>query len=240
MAREQSLVETFVRLVDSLVDDYDVVDFLQHLATRCVELLDVSEAGIMLVDPDGHLRYMASSSERMRIVELLELQLEEGPCWHAYRRSEPVVSGSPQDMTARWPRFGPGAADAGFASVSALPMRLRSEVIGALNLFSSRAGELGADDLRVAQAMADVATIGILHERAIHDARVRSGQLTAALESRVIIEQAKGIIAERNGINVDDAFDLLRRFARDHNRRLGDVARDIVDGALNPEWLKHA
>jgi GAF domain len=155
MAREQALVETFVGLVDSLVDDYDVVDFLRSLATRCVELLDVSEAGIALVDSDGKLRYMASSSEQMRLVELLELQLEEGPCLDAYRQRHAVLSRSQADISARWPRFASHVRGAGFASMSAVPMRLRDQVIGALNLFSTRSGDLSDEDLRVAQAMAD-------------------------------------------------------------------------------------
>jgi GAF domain-containing protein len=233
MTREQALVETFVELVDSLVEDYDVVEFLQGLAARCVELLDVSEAGIMLVDPAGKLRYVASSSERMRVVELLELQLEEGPCFDAYRLHEPVVSHSQEDAAARWPTFAGHVLDAGFASVAAVPMRLRSQVIGALNLFSVEDGEIASDDLRLGQAMADVATIGILHHRAIRDAHALVGQLEGALDSRVVIEQAKGVLAARGGIGIDDAFQRIRGFARQRNRLLSDVARDIVSGSLD-------
>jgi GAF domain-containing protein len=232
MTREQALVETFVELVDSLVEDYDVVEFLQGLATRCVELLDVSEAGIMLVDPDGRLRYVASSSERMRLVELLELQLEEGPCFDAYRQRVAVVSRSLDDAAARWPTFAAHVRDAGFASVAAVPMRLRTEVIGALNLFSVATGGIAVDDLRLGQAMSDVATIGILHHRAMRDAHALVGQLEGALESRVVIEQAKGVVSARGGVGVDDAFQQIRRFARDHNRLLSDVAREIVGGSV--------
>jgi transcriptional regulator with GAF, ATPase, and Fis domain len=233
MNREQALVETFVELVDSLVEDYDVVEFLEGLATHCVELLDVSEAGIMLVDPDGKLRYVASSSERMRLVELLELQLEEGPCFDAYRQRDSVVSHSIDDAADRWPTFAAHVRDAGFSSVAAVPMRLRSRVIGALNLFSVETGEIAADDLRVGQAMADVATIGILHHRAMHDAHSLVGQLEGALESRVVIEQAKGVVAARGVVGVDDAFGQIRSFAREHNRLLSDVAREIVSGSID-------
>ena len=240
MTREQILVEAFVGLADTLVDDYDIIDFMQTLAERCVELLDVSEAGIMLADPDGKLRHAACSSERMRLVEFFELQVEEGPCFDAYRDHVAVLCDSPEDAAARWPRFAPEAQKSGFVIVSAVPMRLRTQVIGALNLFSSGVGVLNDDDLGVAQAMADIATIGILQERVIRDRGVFASQLEFALESRVAIEQAKGIVAEHNGINVDDAFDLIRRFTRSHNRLLSDTARQIIDGSVRPEQLAHS
>jgi GAF domain-containing protein len=237
MAREELLVETFVTLADTLVDEYDVIDFLQTLAERCVELLDGSEAGIMLADADGRLRHAACSSERMRLVELFELQHEEGPCFDAYSRQTAVVSGSPDDAEARWPRFAPHAREAGFAAVSAVPMRLRTEVIGALNLFSSEPRALGDDDVRVVQALADVATIGILQERAIRDSNALSSQLEVALESRIVIEQAKGIVAEHQRVSVDEAFELLRHFARDHNRLLAETCRQVITGSLRPEAM---
>lgn len=227
-------------LADTLVDSYDVIDFLQMLAERCVELLDVSEAGIMLADDKGGLRHAACSSERMRLVELFELQLEEGPCFDAYTHQTPVLSGGPEDTHARWPRFAPHAEEAGFASVVALPMRLRSHVIGALNMFSSEAGILAEEDVRVAQAMADVATIGILQERSIQSGRDLSDQLKRALESRVLIEQAKGIVSEHNQIGVDEAFALLRAFTRTNNRLLADTCRQVIDGTLPTDVLNSA
>jgi len=237
MAREELLVATFVTLADTLVDDYDIIDFLHTLAERCVDLLDTSAAGIMLADAGGTLRHAACSSKQMRLVELLELQLEEGPCFDAYSRQRPVLSDSPEDAETRWPRFAPHARDAGFAAVSAVPMRLRTQVIGALNLFSSERGTLNDDDVRVAQAMADIATIGILQERAIRDGRTVSAQLESALESRIVIEQAKGVVAEHDRVTVDDAFQRLRRYARDHNRLLSDTARQVVDRSLQPADL---
>jgi GAF domain-containing protein len=214
-----------------------VIEFLQSLAERCVDLLDVSEAGIMLADRDGRLRHAACSDERMRLVELFELQLEEGPCFEAYRRREPILCDTADEAEARWPRFAPRALDAGFVAVSALPMRLRDELIGALNLFSDRRGALDQDDVRLAQAMADVATIGILQERAIHEARDLSSQLQVALDSRVVIEQAKGVLAEHHRFTVDEAFTMLRGYARDHNALLSRIAAQVVDGSLEPEVL---
>jgi transcriptional regulator with GAF, ATPase, and Fis domain len=237
MAREDTLVESFVLLADTLVDDYDVIDFLETLAERSVELLDVSAAGIMLADPAGGLRHAACSSERMRVAELFELQLEEGPCVDAYRDRTTIVSDSPEDAAARWPRFAPHALENEFVSVAAVPMRLRTQVIGALNLFSTNSGALAAADLRVAQALADVATIGILHERAVNDARAVTSQLEGALQSRIVIEQAKGIVAEHNHISVDVAFSLIRGYVRRNQLRLRDTAAQIISGTVSPDEL---
>jgi GAF domain-containing protein len=233
VAREQLLVETFVTLADTLVDDYDVIDFLQALAEGCVDLLDVTAAGIMLADPHGSLRHAACSSEQMRLVELFELQVEQGPCFDAFRDRTAVVSDSVDETARRWPKFAPGAAEHGFVFVSAVPMRLRTQSIGALNLFSSARHGLTDNDLRVAQGMADVATIGILQQRAIQDATELAGHLESALESRIVIEQAKGVIAQHDRISVDDAFARIRTFARSNHLLLSATARRIVDGSLS-------
>ena len=232
MADQQRLIETLVLLADTLVDEYDVIDFMRTLAERSVELVGVSAAGIMLADVDGRLRHAACSSEQMRLVELLELQMEEGPCFDAFRGQAAVRSDTPDDACARWPNFGPQASEGGFAAVSAVPLRLRGQAVGALNLFSASEGALHDDDLAVAQAMADVATIGVLQARLIHDQTVLTTQLETALNSRVIIEQAKGVVAERNQMDVDEAFVLIRRAARNTNRLLLDTAKGVVDGTL--------
>jgi len=237
MAREQDLLAAFIEFADTIVDEYDVVEFLHRLATRCVELVDASEAGIMLADRDGTLRYVASSSERMRLIELFELQHDEGPCLDAFRDGVAVHSSLLAEAMERWPHFAPHAQEIGFASVSAVPMRLRSEVIGALNIFSTKTEPLGPDDQKVAQALADIATIGILQERALNDALVVTSQLEAALESRIVIEQAKGIVAERNHVTIDTAFTLLRAHARSHNALLSQTASKIVEGTLATDQL---
>jgi GAF domain-containing protein len=237
MAREQRLVETFVALADTLVADYDVIDFMQTLAERSVELLDVSAAGIMLADPQGRLRHAACSSEEMHLVELFELQHAEGPCFDAYSRGTSIRSDSPDDADTRWPHFAPHARDRGFASVSAVPMRLRDQIIGALNIFSGTEAALQDADLQLAQALADIATIGILHERTVRESHNVSAQLQGALDSRVVIEQAKGIVAERHQLNVDDAFQTIRRYARGRQLRLSDVAARIIDGTLRTTEL---
>ena len=232
MNREAALVQTFVDLADTLVDDFDIVDLLTALSNRCVEVLDVSTVGIMLVDANGELRAMASSSEVMRIVELFELQSQEGPCLDSYRSGEPVDE-LLATATARWPTFAPVALDAGFRAAAALPMRLRDQVIGALNLFQTEARALSGDDTLVARALADIATIAILQHRKIAEADAINDQLNNALTSRIVIEQAKGIVAEREQLDMPDAFDRLRAFARSHNRRLHDVASEIVGGTLD-------
>ena len=237
MAKEREVLRALVEVADTFVDDYDVVDFLQRLTERCVTILDVDEAGVMLVDATRTLRYVASSSEKMRTVELLELQHEEGPCLDAYRDGVLIVTTAAVEADTRWPVFGSHARKAGLESLAGVPMRLRLERIGALNLFSRRGGGLTAEDQDVAQALADIATIGVLQARAIQDSRIVSAQLQTALESRIAIEQAKGIIAEYLSITVDEAFTTLRSHARTHNRKLTDAARSVVSGALRPDTL---
>ena len=235
MSWERLLARTMVELVDTLVDDFDVVDLLSLLAGRCVEMLDVTAAGLKLVAPEGDLRVVASSSEAMRLVELFELQSQEGPCPDCYGTGAPSLSPDLASATGRWPRFAPVAFEAGFRAVHALPMRLRGLTIGALNLFRSEEGLLSEADLITAQAMADVATIAILQHRAAAAAHTVIDQLGHALDSRVVIEQAKGLLAARSGQDMDSAFARLRRHARNHNLRLADVAQSVIAGTLVPD-----
>jgi GAF domain-containing protein len=232
MPREALLARTMVELADTLVDEFDVVELLTLLTDRCVEVLDVSAAGLILMAPEGDLRVMASSSEAMRVLELFELQSQEGPCMDCYRTGRPVVNQDLATVDGRWPRFAPEAIEAGFHSADALPMRLRGTVIGALNLFRAEPGALDDADIVAAQAFADVATIAVLQHRAAHEAQVVNEQLNHALNSRIIIEQAKGVLAERAGLDMEQAFARLRNHARNHNLRLVDVARDVISGAL--------
>ena len=227
MPREALLTRTLVELADNLVEDFDVVDLLTLLADRCVEIVDVAAAGLMLASADGELRVVASSSEAMRVLEVFEAQADEGPCVDAYRSGQPVVNVTIDDANSRWPRFAPKAADAGFQSIHALPMRLRGENIGALNLFQAEEGQLDDADVAAAQALADVATIAIVAHRAARDAQVRNEQLTQALNTRIVIEQAKGVVAERAGLDMEEAFTRLRRHARQHHLRLTDVAHAV-------------
>ncbi|MEO8694653.1 MAG: GAF and ANTAR domain-containing protein [Acidimicrobiales bacterium] len=232
MWREQSIVRTFVELTDTLVEDFDVVELLTVLAARCVEVLDVAAAGLMLVSPDNELRVIASSSEAMRLLELFELQSEEGPCTECFATGSSVVHPRLSEGDLRWPRFSPRALEAGFQSVQALPMRLRGQTIGALNLFRTDTGSLTEADMTTAQAFADVATIAILQNRAASEAQAVNDQLNHALNSRIVIEQAKGMVAERDGLDMDQSFRRLRSYARSHNLRLVDVACSVIDGSL--------
>lgn len=233
MSREQLLARTLVDLADTLVEDFDMVELLTRLTDGCVDVLDVGAAGLMLTAPDGALRVMASSSEAMRVLELLELQAQEGPCLDCFRSGEPVVNQDLDTSIARWPQFAPAALAAGFRTVHALPMRLRGTVLGGLNLFSVDARHIHPADLEAAQALADVATIALLQHRATHEAQVLNEQLSQALNTRIVIEQSKGIIAEREGVEIDEAFGLLRGHARNHNLLLADVARAVIAGTVN-------
>jgi GAF domain-containing protein len=227
----QLLSETFVELTDTLVADFDVIDFLHVLTGRSAALLDVSAVGLLLTDQRGELRVVAASSEAARLLELFQLQNDQGPCLDCFRSGQPV-SATDLGTDQRWPRFAAAAARTGFAAVQALPMRLREQVIGALNLFRTAPGTFDLADVRVGQALADVATIGLLHERNMRRGDTLNEQLQTALNSRVVIEQAKGKLAERLGLDMDQAFSVLRGYARSRNRRLSDVARGLVDGTV--------
>ena len=224
------LSETFVELTDTMVAGFDVIDFLHVLTDRSVRLLDVSAAGLLLADPRGELRVVAASSEAARLLELFQLQNDQGPCLECFRTGRPVAAADLATAAVRWPRFAPAARRAGFGAVQALPMRLREQVIGALNLFRADAGALAPADIRVGQALADVATISLLHERSMRYSDTLNEQLQAALNSRVVIEQAKGKLAERLGVDMDQAFTLLRAQARTGNHQLSDLARAFIEG----------
>src|ERR1700678_2154798 len=223
----QLLSETFVELTDTMVAGFDVIEFLHVLTDRSVRLLDVSAAGLLLADPRGELRVVAASSEAARLLELFQLQSDQGPCLDCFRSGRPV---SATDLSAgqRWPRFADAAGQAGFCAVQALPMRLRDQVIGALNLFRATAGPFDAVAVHVGQALADVATISLLQERSMRHSETLNEQLQAALNSRVVIEQAKGKIAERFGLDMGEAFITMRDYARRHNRRLSELAQAFI------------
>jgi len=225
------LSDTFVELADTMVAEFDVIDFLHLLTDRSVALLAASAAGVVLADPRGELRLAAASTEEAGLLELFQLQNDQGPCLECFRTGRPVTAGDLTGPAQRWPRFAEAAAASGFRAVEALPMRLRDQVIGALNLFRAEPGPLDPADLRIGQALADVATIGLLHERNVRRGEAVAEQLQAALNSRVIIEQAKGKLAERLGIDMDRAFTMLRDYARNTNQHLTDIARTFVDGA---------
>jgi hypothetical protein len=230
--REELLARTFVDVADTLVADFDVVDFLTLLTTRTVELFELSEAGLLLADPAQGVNVAASSSHRMELLELFEIQHDEGPCLDCYRGGEPIQCADLTAASDRWPRFAPEAVARGYRSVFAVPMRLRAQVIGSLNLLREVPGELGASDLVAAQALADVATIGILQQRAATEQRLLAEQLQYALDSRVTVEQAKGVIAEHAQIDMDSAFSALRLYARNHNERLVEVAHAVAARTL--------
>lgn len=238
--REQAVSRAFVALADTLVDDYDMIDLLDQLVTHSVALLAADAAGILLGDPHGQLRVVAASSDDAELMELLQLQNEQGPCMDCYRTGRPV---SVPDLpnANQWPAFTAAVtAVKAFRSVHALPLRLRGEAIGALNLFHRVVGPLPETDLALGQALADVATIGILQERAIRRGEVLNEQLQTALTSRVVIEQAKGVLAQHHTLTMDAAFDRLRSYSRNHNLRLADVARQLATSKLDPATITAA
>jgi transcriptional regulator with GAF, ATPase, and Fis domain len=230
---ERQLAEAFVEMADTLVDEFDLLDFLHRVTARCADVLGVSAAGIMLTDQRGALRVIAASTERTRLLELLQMQTNEGPCPECFHTGQPVAVADINASRDRWPLFAGQAREAGFASTHALPMRLRTDIIGALNLFHTEPGALPANTIRLGQGLADVATIALLQARTISHRETLAEQLQTALNSRIVIEQAKGVIAERHQLDMSQAFTLLRNSARDRNRRLSELARTVVEGAEN-------
>jgi GAF domain-containing protein len=229
------LATTFVELADSLVEDFDVIDLMVLLTERCVELLGANAAGLLLADPQGTLHLMAATSEALETVELFQIQSDEGPCRDCFHLGETVSTLNLADEGARWPSFAPVAADAGFRAAHAFPLRLRGQVLGALNLFRTEPVALSELDVATAQALADVATIAVLQSRAAEDAQVVADQLQDALNTRVSIEQAKGIVAEGLGCTTDEAFRQLRRHASHLSQRLGETSQEVIDGRVTIE-----
>jgi transcriptional regulator with GAF, ATPase, and Fis domain len=227
---EQLLAKTFVELADNLVADFDLIDFLRLLTDRCVGILGVSAAGVLLADRNGELRVMAASDEQARLLELFQLQNDEGPCLECFRTGTAVTVPDLAAEARRWPRFVAQAQLRGFTSVQALPMRLRDDIVGALNLFSSSPGLFDPAAVPIGQALADVATISLLQQRSTQVSTLLNEQLQTALNSRVLIEQAKGKLAERLDIDMEQAFTALRRYARAHQLRLSDLALAFVNG----------
>ncbi|OIH99554.1 MULTISPECIES: GAF and ANTAR domain-containing protein [unclassified Curtobacterium] len=230
--REHRLVDTFVALTDTLVDDYDVVDLLQTLVDNVVDLFDASAAGILLVNQHQELEVLASTNERSGFVGLLQLDSGEGPCVECFSTGRLVSVEDQAEMRRRWPTFAAASAESGYASVHAIPMRLRDTTLGSLNLFREAEGRLNADDALAAQALTDVATISILQQRTVEHAKVAQDQLQRALDSRVVIEQAKGFVAYTHQVDMETAFRMLRQYARSHQERLADVARAVVERRL--------
>jgi GAF domain-containing protein len=233
MTREANVVRSLVEMADTLVDDYDVIDLLTGLADRCVTILGASAAGVMLASPGGSLGLVASSSEAMRLLELFELQAQEGPCLDAFATGEAVGHQDLEAAPGKWPSFTAAAREAGFRSALALPLRLREVTLGALNLLSVTRAPMDEADVIVARAFADLAALSISQHRASAEAQRLNEQLSAALSSRVVIEQAKGVISERAGVDLAEAFVRLRSYARNRNLRLTDVAQAAVNGTLD-------
>jgi transcriptional regulator with GAF, ATPase, and Fis domain len=231
-SRQDRLNQAFIALSDTLIRDFDILDVFDLLVRTCVEVLEVDSAGILLSDTWGRLKVVASSSEAMEALELLALQSDEGPCVESYRVGEPVAVSQLDRSHHRWPTFTRAAIAAGYASVQALPLRLREQNIGALNLFHRRTEAMTDADVRVAQALADVATIAILKESADRSSWALIDQLQHALDGRIIIEQATGRLAERGNITQQEAAELLRAYSRSHQQKISGTARQIVDRTL--------
>jgi GAF domain-containing protein len=232
VTRESDVVAVFVELTETMVSGSDLEEFLHLLSRRVVTLLDVDAAGVMLADENDRLRAIAASNEDTHLLEMFSLQNQEGVCIDVYRHGE-VEQTSTAGTTDRWPNFSRLAISHGYGWLCGVPLRHGEEVIGALNLFRKVDAPLGESDVLLAQALADVATVALLQRRETAQARQRATQLQQALDSRVLIEQAKGMLAARLGVAPDEAFGILRGHARSNNRKLHDVAHEVVHGDLS-------
>jgi transcriptional regulator with GAF, ATPase, and Fis domain len=230
--REGAVIAAFVSIAEALADDYDIVDLYTGLTATCAQLLDVEWAGLLLVDSAGVLRVAAASSEHARDRELFQLQCEQGPCVDCFESGEAVSVPDLESESERWPRFAPTAVAAGFASVHAVPMKLHSTVLGALGLFGAKTGVLEPGDRLLARSLANVACVALVASRAAADGKALNYQLQHALDSRVIVEQAKGFLAQYAELDVDKSFGILRKFCRDRNLRLTDVALQLLERKL--------
>jgi transcriptional regulator with GAF, ATPase, and Fis domain len=228
LQRQARLAERFVRLADTLVDDFDVVEVLDDLMGTCLDLLEVDEAGLLLNDPQGNLQRLASSSEEARLLELLQAQTREGPCFEAVQSGQMIIVDRIEDSRDRWPKFAAQATADGFRSVYAFPLRLRDATIGGLNLFCTKEDSLDEEGRVIAKALADIATIGILQQRSLHRTSLLAENLQHALNTRVVVEQAKGVLAERGDLPMEETFARLRSYARSNNLKLSDVAHAVV------------
>jgi GAF domain-containing protein len=228
MIAAERLVEVFVEMADTLVDDFDLIEFLQKLATYSSDLLDARAAGLLLADHRGRLQVMAASDERSEMLELFQVQAHEGPCQDCFTQGEAVVNADLAQAHDRWPTFAPHAVAAGYRSVHAFPLRLRHQTYGALNLFGAEPGHIDPGDAKIVQALADVATISMVQQRAIQRGDELTAQLQGALNTRIVIEQAKGMIAQTHGISPDQAFTMLRAYCRKNNETLSVVADRVI------------
>ena len=237
MIAADRLAHIFVEVADTLTDDFDLIEFLQGLTARSSDLLEISAVGLLLADHHGRLRLMAASDERTQMLELFQLQSHEGPCHECFSTGRAIVGADLSNAGDRWPRWAPLAVESGFRAVHAFPMRLRNETIGALNLFSTDAGTIDPADARIVQALADVATIALIQERAIRQGEILTEQLQGALNARIAIEQAKGALAHIHHCSMDEAYELLREFSREAGRPISEVAHDVTTNPGNVTGL---
>jgi len=232
LTREQGILRAFAQLADTLVADYDVVDLLQNLVDLSSRFLGATASGVMLADEHGELDVIASTSEASRLVEVMQLSAYAGPCIESFETGAVVSVADIEQVPDRWQAFRDRALEQGFAAIDAIPLRLRAQTIGTLNLFRAATGDLPEDDLVAAQAFADVATIGILHQRSLAESDAIRQQLQFALNSRIIVEQAKGVVAQTRAVPIDQAFTLIRDYARRNQKGISQVASDIVERRL--------
>lgn len=238
MSNDQ-LTDIFVEVADTLVAEFDLIEFLTTVVSHAVQVSDTAAVGFLLADQHGDLQLMAASQESARLLELFILQNDEGPCRECYATGGVVVAPDLEATAERWPSFSRRAMEAGFQSAAAVPMQHSGTTIGVLNMFNTQPDPFNPQTVRIITALAHIATIGILQERAVRSSTLLVEQLQGALNTRIVIEQAKGVLSQKRGLGINEAFDALRAYARGAGLQLTAVARDIVrDPASHPALTK--
>lgn len=226
--RETWLAETLVELADTSASEFVDTEYLRTLASRLRILLAPAEIGLIIGAERGRPRLAAATSDRTRDLVTFELQHDDGPCVRAYRNGETVLNQDVSGAEQPWPRFAEKARAVGVRFASALPMRRHADIVGAVGILDARGSTVSAQDIALARTLAEAATIGLRQQRALEVSTQRSTQLQHALDSRIVIEQAKGMVAARLGLSLGEAFGLLRDHSRQHNERLAEVAAKVI------------
>ena len=229
---QQQVAEVLADFAQVITRHATTSEILHQLGEYCVELLPIQGAGVLL-EERGALRFATASDELGRQIEELEDRLHEGPCTTAFRTGTEVLLPDLSQAVRQFPHFAPAALERGLGAVFALPLGIREHRVGALDLVSGVPVELDDGQLASARLLGDVAMSYVVNSRAFAEATKLAQQLQQALDSRVLIEQAKGRLSGLLGIGVSDAFELLRRRARNSRQPIGDVAMDVLNGSLN-------
>ncbi len=232
MINQRALLEAYESFGRALLRPYEIGDVLYRLTDQVVEVLDIDGSGVCLAPNGGGLQLLSATDHHVAAIEDTQLTAGTGPILSAYETGEQVRVDDLVDAND-WPEFTRFAVDRGMRAVASLPMPVDERRIGALDLFRAEAHVWTDEEMQAAQGLANMASAYVLNHQALSESRTLAGQLQTALDSRIIVEQAKGLLAGRHGLTPNDAFGRLRQYARARGDRLHDVCRHVVEGTLD-------